>query len=261
MTTSPNLPDPTLAAEKLLTKAGITGVPVDLPKVLALWSNLFLVEEELDGTGYLLPIGELGAEILINRTDREERKRFTIAHELGHWVLGISLKKKIGHFSQPKNVNYTQIEKWCDRFATNLLMPEASIKASLSQNDPILVIDAIARQASRFKVSEEAFFIRIWEVLKIQVALLRLSTAPGARRLTVERSYASIEAEALLEEVLKTSTMSEQLKIQPLVLLSISTVMGKIQCVGRKVAIDRVLLVLKWPDEGSDGSTGGTHLK
>jgi hypothetical protein len=74
------LPDPAVAAEKLLAKAGITSPPVDLSKIASIWPNLFIVEQELDGSGYLLPVGELGAEILINNVDREERKRFTIAH-------------------------------------------------------------------------------------------------------------------------------------------------------------------------------------
>jgi len=252
MTVISNLPDPALAAEKLLAKAGIVGAPVDLTKVLSLWSNLFLVEEELDGTGYLLQIGELGAEILINKADREERKRFTIAHELGHWVLGISLKKKIGHFSQPKNVRYAEIEKWCDTFATNLLMPQAIVRASLHQTDPMLAIDLVARAAASFRVSEEAFFIRTWEVLRIQIAYLQVSVVSGVKRFSVERSFASAEAAAFLSDFVERSAIANQAQNQPFVYFSIPSAEGNVRCVGRKVTPERMFMMLKWPDKRED---------
>ena len=99
---------------------------------VSLWPNLSVVEEDLDAAGYLLPIGELRGTILVNKQDKEERKRFTIAHELGHWLLGLALKETTGRFSQPKNAPYSEIERWCDQFATNLLMPEPMIRASLA---------------------------------------------------------------------------------------------------------------------------------
>jgi len=138
---STRLPNPALAAEKLLSRGAVCAPPVDLSKLISLWPNLFLTEEDLENEGYLIPIGELGAEILVKRLDKEERKRFTIAHELGHWVLGLALQKKAGHFSQPKNAHHYEIERWCDEFATNLLMPEPMIRASISAIDPVLIFD------------------------------------------------------------------------------------------------------------------------
>jgi IrrE N-terminal-like domain len=251
MKESLNLPNPTLAAEKLLAKAGIGSAPVDLSKVISLWPNLFLVEEDLEGSGYLLSVGELGAEILVNKADREERKRFTVAHELGHWVLGLSSKRKMGHFSQPKHVRYTQIEKWCDSFATNLLMPEAIVRSSLNQTDPMLVIDAIARAASRFKVSEEAFYIRAWEVLRLQIAFLQVSTVSGLRKVSLERSFADSDAESFLADFLERSPIGKQAQSQPFVYFHLQSDMGKIRCVGRNMTPERMFMVLKWPDERS----------
>src|SRR5579859_429384 len=117
------LPDPEKLSERVLKRVGVLEPPVEVESVLGVWKELRLVDEDLDGSGYLLPMGKLGGEIIVNRNDPPERKRFTIAHELGHWVLGLIWKKKSGEFKQPPGVPYAVIERWCDKFATNLLMP------------------------------------------------------------------------------------------------------------------------------------------
>jgi Zn-dependent peptidase ImmA (M78 family) len=248
MKTSPRLPDPTVVAEKLLAKAGIKAPPVDLSQVTSTWSNLFVVEEELDGSGYLLPIGELGAEILINKGDHEERKRFTIAHELGHWVLGLSLKKKIGHFAQPKETIHAETERWCDTFATNILMPEFMIQASVPHADPVVAINFISEAASRFKVSEEAFYIRLWEALRLQVAFLTLKHHGGERGYAIQRSFADKREGLALERLLNQRGVTEQLDASAFPIFSLISDEGKIRCAARKVSNERFILILKWPD-------------
>lgn len=243
MKTSQQLPDPSVAATKVLTKADLSAPPVDLNRVVALWPNLFLVEEELDNAGYLLPVGELGAEIVVNRSEKDERKRFTIAHELGHWVLGISLKKKTGHFSQPKNAEYAEIEKWCDSFAADLLMPGEMIRKHLSHKDPILVIDSLTRAASQFKVSEEAFFIRLWEVMRMQVAYLSVAGA----EIKVERNFADPATGAALALALRTADALNQLRASPFIRFSFTSESGNVVCIGRRLNATRVVLVFRWP--------------
>jgi hypothetical protein len=248
MKNASQLPDPILTAEKLLAKAGIDAPPVNLNQITSIWPNLFVVEEELDGTGYLLPVGELGAEILIKKDDSEERKRFTIAHELGHWVLGLTLKRKIGHFAQPKNVLHAEVERWCDTFASNILMPSSMIRASVPQTDPVLAIVSIAQAASRFKVSEEAFYIRLWETLKFQVALVTLKNQSGERICALHRSFAGRREELALERFLSKSAVIAQLEGSPFPILSVSSEKGRITCAGRRLDVDRLMLVLKWPE-------------
>jgi DUF1016 N-terminal domain len=53
--------------------------------------------------------------------------------------------------------SYAAIERWCDQFATNLLMPESMIRASFAHNDPVVVLESVTSAATRFKVSEQAF--------------------------------------------------------------------------------------------------------
>jgi hypothetical protein len=241
------LPDPTLTAERLLSKLGAKEPPVNLGDVASLWPNLFLTEADLDGAGYLLPIGELGAEILINKTDAEERKRFTLAHELGHWVLGITLKKKFGHFSQPKDSHRAEIERWCDKFATNLLMPAFMIKASIPLNEPTVVVESLVRAATKFSVSESAFFIRIWEVLRVQVSVVAVKGVHGRYDTRLEKGYGDEQTEMALKQLLRLSHFIDGIMSSPTIYMSSSSGEKKVECFGRRISPERVLLAIKWP--------------
>src|ERR1700687_6118867 len=148
-----SLPNPEQVTDKLLKRVEITEPPVQMSKVLSIWQNLKVVEEELDGAGYLLQLGQLGAEILVNKNDTVERQLFTIAHELGHWVLGLICQNKTGEFKQPTGHRRETIEKWCDTFATNLLMPAPLVRGWLSRTDQPGLLDTILRASDKFKVS------------------------------------------------------------------------------------------------------------
>ena len=88
------LPNPEQVAQRLLNRVDVSEPPVPLVRVLSIRKELTVVEEDLDSAGYLLPLGKLGAEIIVNRNDGDARRRFTVAHELGHWVLGLTCQKK-----------------------------------------------------------------------------------------------------------------------------------------------------------------------
>lgn len=248
MTISVNLPDPERAATRLISKAGIAFPPVDLGKLVALWKNLFVVEEDLDGSGYLLPVGELGAEILVNSRDPADRKRFTVAHELGHWVLGMALKRKQGSFRQPTSVPRTTVERWCDSFATNVLMPRALVEGWITRPVRNQVLDKLPQAAEAFGVSGEAFYIRAWEVLRLQVVLLAASRNGGGLGFDIERSYADRSRERELRRILDTPGVQTQLQGASLVLFSLNGKNGQVRCVGKRLDKRRLMLVVEWPD-------------
>lgn len=73
------------------------------------------------------------ARILVNTRDRLERKMFTIAHELGHWVLHRDIFAKdpdrypvLPRFSNPNAGD--PLEKEANHFAANLLVPDRLLK-------------------------------------------------------------------------------------------------------------------------------------
>ncbi|QTK47137.1 MULTISPECIES: ImmA/IrrE family metallo-endopeptidase [Xanthomonas] len=94
--------------------------------------------------------------ISYNILDPENRRRFTIAHELGHHVLqhGMRFRDTSSAFSSG---SYDPVEVSANRFAAELLMPVYSVK--------VLVVDhgvtSIPQLAEAFKVSEQAMYYRL----------------------------------------------------------------------------------------------------
>ena len=154
----------------------------------------------------------------------------------------------MGHFAQPKNVLHAELERWCDCFASKFLITCAMIRASVPQTDPVLAIVPIVQAASRFKVSEEAFYIRLWETLRFQVALATLKGQSGEGRCALQRSFAGKREQLALEKLLTSPAVAAQLEGSPFPILSVSSEEGRIRCAGQKLEIDRLMLVLKLPD-------------
>ena len=110
-----------------------------------------------------------GWEITVNARHGATRKRFTIAHEIGHFVLHRSL---IGDgnvddraYRSDGSVKNNRIgpreETEANRFAANLLMPADAIIRL--QNDGI---DNTVEMARRFNVSDGAMTIRLGQILQ-----------------------------------------------------------------------------------------------
>lgn len=97
--------------------------------------------------------------ISYNTSDPHSRIRFTLAHELGHHVLGHTRNgKKFREYTNPSwnDGNYVE-EKDANRFAAELLMPEEAIETLINREK----VYAVADLAKRFDVSEEAMYWRM----------------------------------------------------------------------------------------------------
>jgi len=241
-----SLPNPEQIAQRVLARAGRYKPPIKPDRLVAAWDNLRVVEEELDGSGYLLPLGKLGAEIVVNKSESPERQRFTIAHELGHWVLGLIWEKKFGTFQQPGGVPPAQIEKWCDSFATNLLMPRELMEPWLAGCDKPSFIHMLARARDDFEVSEQALFLRVWELSRIQVVKLKPRCSPnGGTEFALDHNYGDDASRVYVEDLLRMPDVQMNIKIaDPLVFFS-GVVRGRpVHCSGLKLSAGRVLLSL-----------------
>ncbi len=82
------------------------------------------VSEKFDGVSFFTDKGS--PLIIINKSLSNDRKRFTIAHELGHILMHNS-----GDFPVPEHRTEKQKENEANRFASEFLMPEKGIKKSL----------------------------------------------------------------------------------------------------------------------------------
>lgn len=101
------------------------------------------------------------------------RQRFTVAHELGHFVLHRSQKP---NFNCDKESMYSGadtvkgIEREADDFASNLLMPGDLLRAWLSQQSVDLHL--LSTIAQRFQVSFEALCIRFIKFTELRAILV-----------------------------------------------------------------------------------------
>lgn len=243
------LPAPEAVSQRVLDRIDASAPPIDLERIVSTWKNLYVVEEELDGAGYLLPVGQLGAEIIVNKNTSFERKRFTVAHELGHWVLGLMAKNKFGKFKQPEHVPDAALEKWCDEFATNLLMPRTLLGSWLPEPTKAAFIDLVLKAKDDFKVSDQAFFIRIWELFQVQVLMVRVLQSSGEKvHLKIEKNFGEKGSETRADELLRHRDVGIQFRIQTTgVFFSAKSPLGPVFCSGKQVATDKYLVAIIWP--------------
>jgi len=155
------------------------GIPVDLPKLLASLQINLNQEFDFDKLGYS---GEIYwdndvVNIWVNPTDIEQRQRFTIAHEIGHFILHMlpHIEDRSIEFKDDiKNLKRSDIwdakEYEANNFAARLLMPKSAIMDSLLQiaqeykaqgSSKITLDDLLEIMASKFNVSKLAMKFRL----------------------------------------------------------------------------------------------------
>lgn len=160
-----NLPDPAKLALELLDRAGLASPPVRLESISALWPNLTVSTEDLDCEGYIIDVGNLGAEIVVRSDDVLPRRRYSIAHELGHWMLRL---EGYANKTYPEP-SHAVLERWCDRFAASLLMPQDWVVRDLRSVRLAHLADAVLNLPADYEVSHSAFRLRVSELTPVSV--------------------------------------------------------------------------------------------
>ena len=114
---------------------------------------------------YSSGLGDLGGyydqetqSIYINDKDPITRQRFSIAHELGHALLGHGSSPRRNDISYTK-WNYIQKENAANRFAAALLMPDLAVRTLIEQKN--MLLNDLCRE---FDVSQQAMTIRLDEL-------------------------------------------------------------------------------------------------
>jgi Zn-dependent peptidase ImmA (M78 family) len=108
---------------------GAPGLPVPVESLAEDLLGLQVVRTQMDCSGMLLPAER---RIFVNADEHETRQRFTIAHELGHWIC-----QCLEGSAEPIYCRAQDIETEADRarereanvFAAELLMPEDEVRA------------------------------------------------------------------------------------------------------------------------------------
>jgi hypothetical protein len=142
-------------ATRLLDSAGISREPVSMRDVISAL-NLELVSktrEPFTSEAALEPLGD-GCAIVLNGAGDSGRRRFTIAHEIGHFVLHPErCRPERGGLV---NEAGRRDEREADAFAAELLMPEHLVREAVAQHGP-----DVGRLAHRFQVSRQAMQTRL----------------------------------------------------------------------------------------------------
>mgnify|MGYP000946483871 CR=1 FL=1 len=163
-------------AEAFLKEEGITGLPVDPFAIAA--SRDIIVEPKADTSdgvsGMLLRHGDSFGILYATHVQNEGFQRFSIAHELGHFILDGHvdhvLPKDGTHTSHAGFVSADPYELEADHFAAGLLMPSGPFRRAIGRRDPgLAVIEAMAADC---RTSLTATAIRYAELCDDAVAVI-----------------------------------------------------------------------------------------
>jgi Zn-dependent peptidase ImmA (M78 family) len=154
-------------ASALLVEHGHEKPPID---VIRLCQDLGIevVPEELDDEISGILVLQQHPVIAVNRKHSRARQRFTIAHEIGHFVLHKSRKDAVFvdraamHFrNQVSSKGVDPSEVAANHFAAALLMPQQMLEEDLRSIDESIADVHVIQLAKKYGVSEQAMNIRL----------------------------------------------------------------------------------------------------
>ena len=153
-------------AKEILTQHGLYSLPID-PVVLANKFDITVHNAEFVDDSWAASISKRGSStsIFVEQSDALSRKRFSVAHELGHYFLhlpenGEFADKQADMFrGRSSNRSVSNEERYrevdANRFAAALLMPSELVRKQWEEEPNV------SRMAKTFKVSKEAMGYRL----------------------------------------------------------------------------------------------------
>lgn len=146
---------------KLARENGVEASPLNLEKLLKFLGITLVMEEGDESFSGCIEKRGNGYYISVNKYHPEKRKRFTIAHELGHYFLHRSILSDIGReevlMREPSAL--TPIEREANNFAADLLMPEELFLGELRSGN-----DSASYLSDKFGVSIPAIKYRAYQL-------------------------------------------------------------------------------------------------
>lgn len=143
-------------AREVLKKYWDRKVPVDPIAISEAMGAKVIADPTLGHISGQFNLTDQGPVIRFNPDEPMVRRRFTVAHECGHYVLshGNEFRDALKDFLSS---NFDPKEVGANRFAAAILMPEEAIKHFIQVED----ISDVKKLASRFEVSEAAMTYRL----------------------------------------------------------------------------------------------------
>jgi Zn-dependent peptidase ImmA (M78 family)/DNA-binding XRE family transcriptional regulator len=158
---SVSVDDPVRAAQELIGLAPVFAPPVDVQAIARRCGVRVIGESfawDVAISGFLVEL-ESGPIIGFNSAHSHGRQRFTVAHELGHYLLRhhdhyhLDMGSAMAHGEDP---NYDwRDERKANEFAAELLMPAQMVMAAAQKHSTVQAL------ANLFQVSKEAMGFRL----------------------------------------------------------------------------------------------------
>lgn len=155
------------AAKTLLTQFGIAEAPID-PVLIAEKLGVLVVPQDMpdDVSGMLLRRGDEQV-IGVNQKHHENRRRFTVAHELGHLRLHrgrpliLDTDTRVNFRDTVSSMATDREEMEANRFAAALLAPEPMVRRAAREAEFRTAQELVLIMARRFEMSEMAMNYRL----------------------------------------------------------------------------------------------------
>lgn len=139
-------------------------IPVDMEGIIAELGLKLALDPALPSSiaGKLIrdPTARAGFRIVVNASDNPRRRRFTMAHEIAHYLLHRDLLNEdvVDDALYRSSALSDEYERQADRFAAQILLPAEMVKSAYKS------LKDLGRLAMLFDVSDAALRIRLKEL-------------------------------------------------------------------------------------------------
>lgn len=150
-----------LRANKILQDLSIRKAPVDVEKVAEHLGIKISFAPSEEYSGMLLRKTEGQVLMGINSNEPKTRMRFTIAHEIGHYLFDKGNAVSIDYRSTFQLIDKPTKEIRADLFAANLLMPKKFLTIDFEKVSSKFSEEDLTEIAKKYQVSKDAMKYRL----------------------------------------------------------------------------------------------------
>jgi hypothetical protein len=187
--------------------------PYDLDTLVKNYADIEEHYFPFDADGVTVGIGGVNKpQILINSSPPLTRKKFTLAHELGHIIIPWHTGTIVSHIN-PEGVNfeYREMETEANQFAAELLIPKAWL-LDLQQNFTSVgrFLNKIVQESA---ASRDAVFIKFFNTIEIPIICAELDTSGGLLKLYSTGNAptgVNLSGKNLINDTMFTTASSEE---------------------------------------------------